>query len=64
MIENILNDGLIKGDKNLLDSSFETIRANRRLVAHENSSLNVTLEELENSFNICKRAFEIILDNI
>ena len=41
----ILEDDLINNNKNLLDNSFETIRANRDLVAHENNNLNVMTDE-------------------
>ena len=64
MIFKILEDGLINNDKNLLDNSFETIRANRGLVAHENSNLNITVDEIDSSFQICKRAFEIVIESL
>ena len=63
MIEKILADDLIS-DKNLLDNSFETIRANRGLVSHENSSLNITLDEIDSSFQVCKKAFEIVIEKL
>jgi len=62
IIPKILEDDLI--NKNLLDNSFETIRANRGLVAHENSNLNVMTDEIDSSFQICKKAFEIVIENL
>lgn len=63
IIEKILADDLIS-DKNLLDNSFETIRANRGLVSHENNNLNITLDEIDSSFQVCKKAFEIVIDSL
>jgi|SaaInl8_200m_RNA_FD_contig_123_19987_length_7179_multi_5_in_1_out_0_6 hypothetical protein len=64
MIEKILEDDVINDDKGLLDNSFETIRANRGLVAHENSNLNITVNEIDSSFQVCKKAFEIVLESL
>lgn len=44
---------------NLLSSSFETIKANRGAIAHENSSIDITINEIEESFQICMKAFEL-----
>jgi len=63
MIEKILENNAVN-DKNLLDNSFETIRANRGLVSHENSSLNITLDEIDSSFKVCKKAFEIVIEKL
>jgi hypothetical protein len=38
--------------------AFETIGANRGAVAHENSSINVTLTEIEENFQICMKVFD------
>jgi hypothetical protein len=41
-----------------VNSAFETIGANRGSVAHENSSISVTLTEIEENFQICMKVFD------
>lgn len=46
-------------DKNILEDSFETIRANRGSIAHENSTISLTVEEIKVCYENCMKALSI-----